>query len=46
MDRHARKSGATAQQSQMAQLLDQSTFKSATRTGTALDPYNKRSVTK
>jgi long-chain acyl-CoA synthetase len=43
MDRHARKSDATAQQSQMPQVLDQSTFSSATRAGTALANDNQKS---
>jgi len=43
MDRHARKSDATAQQLQMPQVLDQSTFSSATRAGTALANDNQKS---
>jgi long-chain acyl-CoA synthetase len=44
MDRHARKSDATAQQSKMLQLLDQSTFNSATKAGTALTNDNQKSL--
>jgi hypothetical protein len=44
MNRHPRKSDATAQQPQMPQLLDQSTFNSTTRAGTALANDNQKSL--